>query len=149
MGEEHIWLGTLSKSNSVLKFEGCDDESRHVIEIISLDHEDKRISGTLCSLSLKNSCSVSLDSLTISPPTAFKLLKGDGPLTISGNLMKEPDLSLLDESEEDLLNGAENEEELEDEEEAAKIEEMETSSEEESEKENKKPAQKRKKHRRK
>lgn len=163
--EEHLWLGTLSGTESVLKFEGCDDaesslilkratldgdcddDSRHVVQVISLDHTDSRIHGTLCSLSLKNNCSVSLDSMVISPPTAFKLVKGKGPLTLLGNLMKETDAGLESDFEEEdeeaeevngveMVNGA------------AKIEEMETSSEEggdeeteeQAEKENKQPA---------
>jgi hypothetical protein len=165
--EEHLWLAKLSKANNVIKFEGCDDaesnlclkratldgdcedEARHVIEIISLDHEDKRISGTLCSLSLKNNCSVSLDSLTISPPTAFKLIKGSGPITVSGNLMKEIDINLLDEEDEEAaLNGIAEEEEVGSDDNEAKIEEMadeESSCEEEPEKENKKPNQNKRK----
>lgn len=160
--EEHLWLGSLSKDSNVLKFEGCDDaecnlilkratldadcndESRHVIQIISLDHEDKRIEGTLCSLNLNSNCSVSLGDLVISPPTAFKLIKGEGPITMAANLMKEVDAGLLedeeDESEEmmngEMINGQDDEDN--------KIEEMATSSEEEedieeAEKENAKP----------
>jgi len=142
--EEHVWLGTLSEKSNILKFEGCDDaesslilkratldadcddESRHVVEIIGLDHTDARIQGTLCSLTLKNNCSVTLSDFVLSPPTAFKLVKGKGPLTICGNLMKEMSMndSDLEEIEEDeaLANG-----------ENGKVEEMETSSEEEAE----------------
>merc|ERR1711920_365223 len=117
--EEHLWLGQLSSSEKILKFEGCDDsdanlilkratldaecedESRHVVQVISLDHTDSRIIGTLCSVGLNsNGGSVSLDNLVISPPTAFKLIKGEGPLTISANLMKE-----VENNEEDILNG--------------------------------------------
>jgi len=161
--EEHLWLGTLSKDSNVIKFEGCDDaesnlilkratldgdcndDSRHVVQIISLDHSDKRISGTLCSLNMKQGlCSIGLDSLVVSPPTAFKLIKGDGPLTLTANLMKEVDPSLLDEEdEEDLDNIADrvngDVEDSDEEEDENRIEEMETSSEEEAEKENKKP----------
>merc|ERR1712050_109721 len=92
--EEHVFFATLSKENKIFKFEGCDDaesslilkratldadcddESRHVVEIIGLDHTDARIQGTLCSLTLKNNCSVTLSDFVLSPPTAFKLVKG-------------------------------------------------------------------------
>merc|ERR1712110_1074152 len=125
--EEHLWLGKLSKDQRIIKFDGCDDaesslilrkatldadcsdEDRHVIQVISLDHEDKRIEGSLCSLSLKNNDSVDLSGLSVSPPSAFKLVKGSGPITIVANLMKEVDNSLIPE-EEDL-----SEEDIEDE----------------------------------
>merc|ERR1712178_102109 len=116
--EEHVFFATLSKDNKIFKFEGCDDaesslilrratldaectdESRHVIQVITLDHADNRIVGTLCSLKLDGSCSVSLDGISVAPPTAFKLLKGDGPITLCGNLMKEVDPELLPDMEE-------------------------------------------------
>lgn len=167
--EEHLWLGTLSEENNVIKFEGCDDSEsnlilkratldgdcedtdRHVVQIISLDHGDKRISGTLCALGLKSgNCSVSLDSLVVSPPTAFKLLKGKGPLTLSGNLMKEPEPGMMpgdedsDEGLDDIVGrvngdvGSSDEESVEAD--GPIIEEMKDgSSSEEEEKENKKP----------
>jgi len=117
--EEHLWIGTLSQDKQLYKFEGCDDAdstlllkratldatcedtSRHVIQIISLDHTDKRIDGTLCSLKLDSNCSVSLDSLGVSPPAAFKLLAGNGPVTLVGNLIKTLDSELEPESEEE------------------------------------------------
>lgn len=174
--EEHLWLGQLSSKDKILKFEGCDDsdanlilkratldadcedESRHVIQVISLDHNDSRIIGTLCSVSLNgNGGSVALDNLVISPPTAFKLIKGEGPLTITANLMKD-----AENGDEDILNdlaqeyGEEGEEisesgesDMEDEPKIEEIEEekkpAETSSEEEIEKPKKpSPAKKRK-----
>jgi len=122
--EEHLWIAKLSKENPIVKFEGCDDAEsslllrratlsadckdtgRHVIQIISLDHDDNRIEGTLCSLTLDKNCSISLDAISCSPPSALKLVKGDGPLTLIGNLMKEVDPCLLDEeqsSDEEIL----------------------------------------------
>jgi len=136
--EEHVFFATLSKDNKIFKFEGCDDaesslilrratldaectdESRHVIQVITLDHEDTRVVGTLCSLKLNGSCSVSLDGISVAPPTAFKLLKGDGPITLCGNLMKEVDPELLpdmeevdsdEEAEEEVEESGESEEE--------------------------------------
>lgn len=118
--EEHIYFATLSKDNKVFKFEGCDDaestlilrratldaecedSSRHVIQVISLDHADNRTVGTLCSLKIDGACTVALDGISVAPPTAFKLLKGDGPLTICGNLMKEVDQDLLPDDEDEL-----------------------------------------------
>merc|ERR1712130_661548 len=73
---------------------------RHVIQVITLDHQDNRTTGTLCSLKLNGNCSVSLDGISVAPPTAFKLLKGDGPITLCGNLMKEVDPELLPDMEE-------------------------------------------------
>jgi len=116
--EEHVFFATLSKDNKIFKYEGCDDaesslilrratldadctdESRHVIQVITLDHQDNRTTGTLCSLTLNGNCSVSLDGISVAPPTAFKLLKGDGPITLCGNLMKEVDPELLPDMEE-------------------------------------------------
>lgn len=168
--EEHLWLGQLSGKDKILKFEGCDDsdanlilkratldadcedESRHVVQVISLDHTDSRIIGTLCSVGLNsNGGSVALDNLVISPPTAFKLIKGEGPLTITANLMKD-----AENGDEDILNdlaqeyGEEGEEisgesDMEDEPKIEEIKPEETSSEEETEKPKKpSPAKKRK-----
>lgn len=135
--EEHVFFATLSKENKIFKFEGCDDaesslilrratldaectdESRHVIQVITLDHQDNRIVGTLCSLKLDGNCTVSLDGISVAPPTAFKLLKGDGPITLCGNLMKEVDPELLPDMEE-----------VDSEEEEAGSEEIESESEE-------------------
>merc|ERR1711970_1478538 len=120
--EEHMWTATLSKDNKIVKFDGCDDaestlilrratldvecedEGRHIIQVISLDHEDNRITGSLCSLKLNGQCTVSLDGLSASPPTAFKLVKGNGPITLIGNLIKEIDQDLMpdDEVEEEM-----------------------------------------------
>jgi len=127
--EEHLWVGKLSAESKIIKFDGCDDaesslilrratldaecsdEDRHIIQVISLDHEDKRIEGTLCSLSLKNNDSIDLNGLSVSPPSAFKLIKGSGPVTIVANLMKEVDNGLM--PEEDMSE--EEEEELDEE----------------------------------
>lgn len=115
--EEHLWIETLSDENKTIKFEGCDDaesslilrratinaecedEGRQVVQIISLDHNDKRIIGTLCSLNVNGNCSVSLDGISCSPPTAFRLVKGKGPVTLVANLIKEVDPSLLPDNE--------------------------------------------------
>jgi len=137
--EEHIFFATLSKDNKIFKFEGCDDAEaslilrratldaecedagRHVVQAISLDHADNRTVGTLCSLKLDGTCTVSLDGISVAPPTAFKLVKGDGPLTICGNLMKEVDNDLLPDDEDELeeIESAEEMEEGDSEEEAA------------------------------
>lgn len=129
--EEHLWLGKLSNDHKIIKFDGCDDaesslilrkatldadctdEDRHVIQVISLDHEDKRIEGTLCSLYLKHNDSVDLSGLSVSPPSAFKLVKGSGPITIVANLMKEVDNSLIPEEED--MSEEDVEDELEEE----------------------------------
>ena len=114
--EKHAWLGKLSAENPILKFEGCDDahvcdcdgcsdgqlhlkratldvncedESRHVIEVKTFDHDEKQIEGTLCSLDLKFFHTSDLTDLIVSPPTQFRLVKGKGPITIIGNLHKE------------------------------------------------------------
>ena len=114
--ENFVWLGKLSAEQPMLKFEGCDDahvcacdgcsdghlklkratldadcedESRHVIELISLDHDENKCEGTLCSLNLNFNDTVALDDMIVSPPTAFRLVKGKGPITIIGNLVKE------------------------------------------------------------
>jgi hypothetical protein len=139
--EEHVFFATLSKENRIFKFEGCDDaesslilrratldadctdESRHVIQVITLDHQDNRVTGTLCSLKLNGGCTVSLDGVSVAPPTAFKLLKGDGPISICGNLMKEVDPELMPDMDGD------SEEESEDNE--ADIEEVESEESEE------------------
>lgn len=117
--EEHLWSGTLDKDNKVLKFDGCDDaeatlvlkratldsnctdEGRHVVEIISLDHDDDVLIGTLCSLKLNGICSVSLDGLSASTPTAFKLVHGEGPITLMANLIKDYDQPLEKEEEDE------------------------------------------------
>lgn len=130
--EEHVFIATLTKDEKIFKFEGCDDaesslilrratlgaecadESRHVVEVITLDHQDNRCSGTLCSLKLNGACSVSLDGISVAPPTAFKLVKGDGPITICGNLMKEVDPALLPD-----MDGDSEEEEVDSEEEVS------------------------------
>jgi len=150
--EEHVFFATLSKENKIFKFEGCDDaesslilrratldadctdESRHVIQVITLDHQDNRVVGTLCSLKLNGGCTVSLDGISVAPPTAFKLLKGDGPITLCGNLMKEvdpellPDMEEIDSEEEqgasEEVEESESEEDISKEEVNAKIEEL-------------------------
>lgn len=133
--EEHLWIGTLTQENKLYKFEGCDDAdstlllkratldaacedtTRHVVQIISLDHTDKRIDGTLCSLKLDSNCSISLDSIGVSPPAAFKLLSGNGPLTLVGNLIKTIDTDLepeSDEEEDKIMESPESPEKVED-----------------------------------
>ena len=131
--EEHLWIGTMSEDEKILKFEGCDDsdanlilkratldaecedESRHIVQVISLDHADERIVGTLCALSLNsNGGSIALDNLVINPPTAFKLIQGKGPLTISANLMKDNFLTASQVDEEESLEEIEDGEEVSD-----------------------------------
>ena len=72
--EEHVWLGTLSEKSNILKFEGCDDaesslilkratldadcddESRHVVEIIGGPFQifGLRLKFCTCSKKVKN-----------------------------------------------------------------------------------------------
>ena len=99
----------------------CNDKERVVVEIQTFNHEgsnvnfkDKTLVGPLCSLNCKNSCSVSLDSLSLSPPVIFRLSQGEGPVTLTGNLIKHVDPTLrTDDSEDD-----EEMEEMSDEQEA-------------------------------
>lgn len=134
MTEEHVWMGTLKKDKQVLRFEGldeaectlilkratltedCEDEKRQVVSLITLDHSDTRIDGILCSLNLNTACSVSLGDLNVSPPCAFKLVKGEGPISIVANLIKQIDPSLVSEDEEEEDEEEAEIEEIEDEE---------------------------------
>jgi len=77
----------------------CEDKGRVIVEVISKNFKDKKVNGPLCSLTLKSNCSVSLDCLCLTPPVAFKLTKGQGPVTLIGNVMKQIDPSLESDSE--------------------------------------------------
>merc|ERR1712071_624630 len=72
-------------------------------------------------------CTVSLDGVSVAPPTAFKLLKGDGPVSICGNLMKEVDPELMpdmDGDSEEESESEESEEEISAEDVSAKVAEL-------------------------
>merc|ERR1712032_768431 len=54
----------------------CEDEGRVIVDVMAKDHKDKRVEGPLCSLNLNYLPSVSLENLSMEPPIAFKLSKG-------------------------------------------------------------------------
>merc|ERR1712189_108260 len=116
---ERTFLKTLSEKDKIIKFDGiddadcklllklatltadCEDESRHVVQIVTLNHEDQQVTGTLCSLNLEHNCSVSLDGFSVAPPLALKLVQGKGPISICGNLMIEVEMEEIESDESD------------------------------------------------